>query len=502
MKRSNLLLAAVVCALVAGAGLVLTLQAKAAKPNPPVYYDEEKVGQASELITKGYELLDADDLEGALAAFDEVGKLVPCGLAQEYHSACALSRSGNKEKAFQWLEKLVDNGYDSADGLTHDPDFENLRADPRFDLLVARTRENYNNGTAAFAGGLPDGNVPSDTITTEDKLNDWVRGQNRRVWSYQSHWTDAQQLAARIDITASYLAKLRELKSDDPEFDYGFERVRSAFRMKSVFMPGWGVVTDIVLHEIDAYKKTSPAAGKVDQVNYYAGTALSVKYDDSDNRRAAAYEDAKTFYGEIGAESEYYGGAQASVLINAYSSPDADKAAVGAALKKVIKKYPGDENVYAAVSSRINHDAVNMLWPIPLDVPDLDGKQVTLSEYGGRVLLVDFWATWCGPCRAELPNMVEVYEKYHPKGFEIVSISLDYPSRTSVEAYREWIAENKMSWRHVYDGKGWDSELVKSYFIGSIPAPFLIGPDGSLAAWGEDCRGEKLAVSVAGALGD
>jgi len=502
MKRTVMLLAASICVLALGAGIVPRVPgADAAGFTPPVYYDEEKVNQAGELITKGYELLDAGDLDGALAAFAEIAGLVPSGLAQEYHSACALSRSGKKDEAFTWLEKLVDNGYDSVDGLTYDPDFENLREDPRFDALVARAGDNYDAGSTAFKGGLPDRPAPADTITTEDELNDWVRAQNRRIWSYQSYWTSVQQLAARIDVTAGYLAKLKMLKADDPEFDYGFERVKAVYRLNSIFMPGWGVVTDIVIHEISAYTKTSAAAGKLDQVNYYAGTSLSLKYGDSDERRAGAFEEARAYYKKIGAESTYHGGALASILINEYKLPDADKTALGAEIKKIIKKFPGDENVYAVVSSRINHDAVNLLWPIPLDVPDLDGKQVTLAEYGGKVLLVDFWATWCGPCRAELPNLVEVYEEYHPQGFEVVSISLDYPSRTSVDAYREWIAENHMNWRHVYDGKGWDSDLVKSYFIGSIPAPFLIGPDGSLAAWGEDCRGEKLAASVARALG-
>jgi len=132
---------------------------------------------------------------------------------------------------------------------------------------------------------------------------------------------------------------------------------------------------------------------------------------------------------------------------------------------------------------------------------DLEEKTITLDEYKGKALLIDFWATWCPPCRAELPNMVKVYNEYHSRGLEIVSISLDYTDRITPEAYRDWIDSAGMNWRHSYSGDAWSTESVKRYYVGSIPAPFLVGPDGSLVAWGEDLRGEDLAGSVEKALG-
>jgi len=82
-----------------------------------------------------------------------------------------------------------------------------------------------------------------------------------------------------------------------------------------------------------------------------------------------------------------------------------------------------------------------------------------------------------------------------------VSISLDYPDRLSKSAYRDSVASLGMNWRHVYEEKGWDTEVGKAFFVGSIPAPFLVGRDGQIAAWGEDLRGEKLAASIEKALG-
>ena len=102
---------------------------------------------------------------------------------------------------------------------------------------------------------------------------------------------------------------------------------------------------------------------------------------------------------------------------------------------------------------------------------------------------------------AELPNVVQAYKDYHPKGFEIVSISLDYIDRVDKDAYTKWIDEHEMNWRHTYDGTGWATPLVKDYFVSGIPAAFLVGPDGSLIATGDECRGENLAKNIEKALG-
>ncbi len=139
-------------------------------------------------------------------------------------------------------------------------------------------------------------------------------------------------------------------------------------------------------------------------------------------------------------------------------------------------------------------------WPIPLEATDINGNHVSLNDYRGKVVLLDFWATWCGPCRGELPHMVAAYEKYKSQGFEILSVSLDYPDRVSQPDYKTWIKENGMNWRHIYDEQVWNGPLVSAFAVSSIPSPFLIGRDGSLAAMQDGCRGERLAASIEAAL--
>ena len=120
--------------------------------------------------------------------------------------------------------------------------------------------------------------------------------------------------------------------------------------------------------------------------------------------------------------------------------------------------------------------------PLDLQFTAVDGRAVDLSKLRGKVVLVDFWATWCGPCRAETPDVVATYRKYHDKGFEIVGISLDQ-DKAALEKY---VAENKMTWPQYFDGKGWDSAIGKRFGIDSIPAMWLIGKTGIVAT--QDAR--------------
>lgn len=119
---------------------------------------------------------------------------------------------------------------------------------------------------------------------------------------------------------------------------------------------------------------------------------------------------------------------------------------------------------------------------------DVDGNPVKLSSFKGKFVLIDFWASWCGPCRAENPNVVKAYAKYKDKNFEILGISLD--ETNAKDAWLAAIKKDGITWPQVSDLKGWKNEAGKLYAVNSIPQNFLIDPNGKIIA--TNLRGEEL----------
>ena len=129
------------------------------------------------------------------------------------------------------------------------------------------------------------------------------------------------------------------------------------------------------------------------------------------------------------------------------------------------------------------------------DEKDVNGKPLSVGNYKGKVVLVDFWATWCGPCVGELPNVQKIYAKHHDQGFEIVGISLDQDK----SKLTSFIKDKNMPWQQYFDGLGWENKLAGKYGVESIPATYLLDKDGKIIASG--LRGEELEAAVAKALG-
>ena len=127
--------------------------------------------------------------------------------------------------------------------------------------------------------------------------------------------------------------------------------------------------------------------------------------------------------------------------------------------------------------------------PMEINGTLLNGKPFDQKTLAGKVVLVDFWATWCGPCVAEIPNVLEQYEKYHKDGFEVVGISLDQER----EALEKFVTDQKLPWPILFEepkGDGWQHPLATFYGISGIPTVVLIGRDGNVITL--DARGEKL----------
>lgn len=124
--------------------------------------------------------------------------------------------------------------------------------------------------------------------------------------------------------------------------------------------------------------------------------------------------------------------------------------------------------------------------------PDVNGKMVKLSDYRGKYVLIDFWASWCAPCRRENPNLVKAYDKYRSKGFEILGVSLDKAADKA--KWIKAIADDQLTWTQVGDMKGWENEAAVNYEVKAIPMNFLIDPSGKIIA--KELRGEALDAKL------
>ena len=139
---------------------------------------------------------------------------------------------------------------------------------------------------------------------------------------------------------------------------------------------------------------------------------------------------------------------------------------------------------------------INILGTKPqIKFKAVDGNEVDISKMQGKVVLIDFWATWCGPCMGELPNVLDVYKKYHDKGFEIVGISFD----RDIESLQKVTKERGMTWPQYFDGKMWDNDFSAYYGIQGIPTVWLVDKEGKVVD--TEARGSELGDKVKKLLG-
>lgn len=125
-----------------------------------------------------------------------------------------------------------------------------------------------------------------------------------------------------------------------------------------------------------------------------------------------------------------------------------------------------------------------------ISLPGVNDSPVKLSSFKGKVVLIDFWASWCGPCRASMPSVIKLYDKYKAKGFEVFGVSIDSKKKDWLKA----IAQDKITYPQVNDKAGWYSKTTEVYGVNAIPNTFLLDKTGKIVAI--DLEGEQLENKV------
>jgi len=162
-----------------------------------------------------------------------------------------------------------------------------------------------------------------------------------------------------------------------------------------------------------------------------------------------------------------------------------------ALLSDMLNKFPERKDI-AGIRNSVESTIPKTIWvgktAPEISLPDTEGRTVKLSSFRGKYVLVDFWASWCGPCRNENPNVVQAFNQFKNKNFTILGVSLDRPGQK--ENWIKAIKDDNLTWTHISDLKYWQSEVVSVYQFGGIPFNVLVDPDGKVVA--ENLRGSAL----------
>ncbi|WP_200977295.1 TlpA disulfide reductase family protein [Echinicola sp. 20G] len=168
-------------------------------------------------------------------------------------------------------------------------------------------------------------------------------------------------------------------------------------------------------------------------------------------------------------------------------NPRNDFSYIDSLVTELDKKYPENKMIVGLKQQLDEMRALSIGQPAPeISLPNPEGDVVSLSDFKGKYVLIDFWAAWCKPCREENPNVVRLYNEYKDKGFEVLGVSLD----RSKDAWVKAIEDDNLTWTHISDLKYFNSEAAATYKINAIPATYMVDPEGKIIA--KDLRGPSL----------
>lgn len=229
-----------------------------------------------------------------------------------------------------------------------------------------------------------------------------------------------------------------------------------------------------MMSEIDAYTKANPNSKLASEGLYYKAQSMVASSGHETQIDTAAIKTSIDTFIEKMPKDPRAASLLASYASNCLASENDRKAIY----EKIVKDFPNTTGATSAKAKLQKMEKVGKPFEFTFSEATT-GTEVSNKSLKGKVLVIDFWATWCGPCVKDMPKMKSIYAKYKDQGVEFVGISLDQPNGGH-EKVKQFVEKNEIKWPQYYQGNGWNSDFSKSWGINSIPALFIVDQEGNL----------------------
>ena len=429
------------------------------------------------------------DWAGATRAYQKAARIHPGNEGLWYNLACVQALQGKTDAAMASLQKAADAGWADDAWPAKDSDLTALRDDPRFQSWLVRVKEASANKPAVAA--------PGALASTAEEIEKESEAADERMQSVSGVLGSTERARANAAIArwklASWDAIAESATDDAARSEAEWSALRSLVRKDlQVTSPD---LADEVIARADRFAAEHPSSEHADEARYAGATARFSRTWSDEDRMAEGRKSYESDLLRIAAASTKGPGLERALAQLISLSDDDDAMLRG--LHSRLRSIMGDDEKFTKLMLSEARGAHYRLTGLPaFEAKTLDGRTVTPADLRGKVTLIDFWATWCGPCRGELPHIKEAYSKFKDRGFEIVGVSLDIAKDGDPTAFQAWCAENGVTWPQIFDGKHWEAALAKKFGVQGIPFPLLIDRDGHVAFADEQLRGEDLLKHV------
>jgi thiol-disulfide isomerase/thioredoxin len=479
--------------------LLLLFAAACRGEEPPIPTDPAKI-RHDLLAVDALKALDEGRPADAIPLLKEQAALAPDAPDPLYNLACAEARAGRADDALASLARAVDAGWTAAEHTGQDPDLDSLRGRPAFQALLARMERDAAAERALWEASRyaprPIASAPAFAsyaeldrhfVVAESRLRDdrWKRSalaqekawralQNERIAAIERYLADHPKAADREAAASGLVAEILGLREEYPwdrRSAADTDALIAATDRYDAEFPQGKARAAMALHRALArwWARTPPAPGAA-----AARIATPEEFARADADFAAVQA--------LDPQESAGGIAAAMRLLLAAWSLGGENAVVSDAMRaRYAELQPRLDDPEVKRFAREHAGDVLFLFKdlSAFRGVDLEGRTWDLAAMKGKVTLIDFWATWCGPCVGEFPALKKLHAEFGPKGFQIVGVSLDGDDRKAFEA---WLAKNGAGWPQLYDGKGWDTPLAQEFGVRGIPFTVLLDREGRILA--------------------